>query len=68
MGFCTGPPGYIGWQNQFLGLDSYAEILEQYMGAKNRVGIALSYRPARLAESITWNRLLCWNFRTIYGG
>jgi hypothetical protein len=31
------------------------------MGARNRVGIGLSYRPARLhrlAESIPWNRFL----------
>ncbi len=36
-------------------------ILEQSMGAKNRVGIGLSYRPERLhrlAESILWNRFL----------
>ncbi len=38
-----------------------AGIFEQSMGARNRVGIGLSYRPARLqrlAESIPWNRLL----------
>jgi hypothetical protein len=38
-----------------------AGILEQSMGARNRVGIGLSYRPAvlhRLAESIPWNRFL----------
>jgi hypothetical protein len=36
-----------------------AGILEQHMRARNRVGIGLSYRPARpqrLAESIHWNR------------
>ncbi len=38
---------------------SSAGILEQSMGARNRVGIGLSYRPARphrLADSIPWNR------------
>ncbi len=38
-----------------------AGILEQSMGARNRVGIGLSYRPARLqrlAGSIHWNRFL----------
>jgi hypothetical protein len=38
-----------------------AEILEQAMGARDRTGIELSYRPARLhrmAESISWNRFL----------
>jgi hypothetical protein len=38
-----------------------AGILEQSMGARNQVGIGLSYRPARLhrlAESIPWNRYL----------
>jgi hypothetical protein len=36
-----------------------AGILEQSMGARNRVGIRLSYRPVRLhrlAKSIPWNR------------
>jgi hypothetical protein len=36
----------------------YAEILEQSVGARKRVWIGLSYRPARLrrlAESIPWN-------------
>jgi hypothetical protein len=38
-----------------------AGILEQSMGARNRVGIGLSYWPARLqslAESIPWIRYL----------
>ncbi len=38
-----------------------AGILEQPMGSRNRVGIELSYRPARLhrlAKSIPWNRFL----------
>jgi hypothetical protein len=38
-----------------------AVILEQSMGARNLVGIGLSYPPARLhrlAESIPWNRFL----------
>ncbi len=38
-----------------------AGILKQSMGARNRVGIGLSYRPAglrRLAECIPWNRFL----------
>ncbi len=33
-------------------------ILKQSMGAWNRVGIGLSYRPARLAVSIPWNWFL----------
>ncbi len=38
-----------------------AGIFKQSMGARNRVGIGLSYRPAwlhRLAEFIPWNRFL----------
>jgi hypothetical protein len=38
-----------------------AGTLEQSMGARNRAGIGLSYRPAglhRMAESISWNRFL----------
>ncbi len=45
------PPAYV----------ASTEILEQSMGAENRVGIGLSYRAARqhrLAESIPWNRFL----------
>jgi hypothetical protein len=40
-------------------VETSAEILKQSMGARNRIGIGLSYRSARLhrlAESITWNR------------
>ncbi len=38
-----------------------AGILKQSMGSRNRVGIELSYRPARLhrlAELIPWNGFL----------
>jgi hypothetical protein len=38
-----------------------AGILEQSMVTRNRVGVGLSYRPARLhrlAESIPWNRFV----------
>jgi hypothetical protein len=24
IGLCTSPPGYIGWQNSFLGVNSWA--------------------------------------------
>ncbi len=37
------------------------EFFKQSMGARNRVGIGLSYRPARphkLAEFIPWNQFL----------
>jgi hypothetical protein len=40
---------------------SSAGIFKQSMGARNKVGIGLSYRPAwlhRLAEFIPWNRFL----------
>jgi hypothetical protein len=40
-------------------ISTSAEILEQSMGARNRIGIGLSYRSARLhrlAESNTWHR------------
>ncbi len=40
---------------------SSAGIFKQSMGARNRVGYGLSYRPARLhrlAEFIAWNRFL----------
>ncbi len=45
-----------------IGSEACAGILEQSMGARNRVGIGFfSYRPAwlhRLAELIPWNRFL----------
>jgi hypothetical protein len=45
----------------FLILLIRAGIFKQSMGARNRVGIGLSYRPARLhvlAELVLWNRFL----------
>jgi hypothetical protein len=45
----------------FAHMYSGAGILEQSIGARNLVGIVLSYRPARLhglAELIPWNRFL----------
>ncbi len=39
----------------------WAEIFKQSMGARNRLGIGLSYRPARLhslAEFVPWNQFL----------
>jgi hypothetical protein len=38
-----------------------ARIFKQFMGARNRVGIGLSYRTARLhslSELVPWNRFL----------
>jgi hypothetical protein len=46
---------------KYLSRSLWAGILEQYMRARNRVGIGLSYRPVRLhrmAESIPRNRIL----------
>jgi hypothetical protein len=43
------------------GADYRAGIFKQSLGARNRVGIGLLYRPARLhrlAEYIPWNRFL----------
>ncbi len=48
-------------QGQPTCAQSWAGIFKQSMGAMNRVGIGLSYRPARLhrqAEFIPWNRFL----------
>ncbi len=42
-------------------LEIRAGIFKESMGVRNRVGIGLSYRPARLhwlAELIPWNRFL----------
>jgi hypothetical protein len=33
-----------------------AGIFKKSMGARHRGGIGFSYRPARLAEFISWNR------------
>ncbi len=44
----------------FMQIDISAGIFKQSMGARNRVGIGLSYRPAKLhslAELVPWNRL-----------
>ncbi len=45
-------------RRQRMKADSWTGIFKQSMGARNRVGIGLSYRPARrhrLAEFIPWN-------------
>jgi hypothetical protein len=47
--------GEAGWVEGSTG------IFKQSMGGRNRVGIGLSYRPARLhslAELVPWNRFL----------
>ncbi len=57
------PPHYLQWWllvavNTCL-IASSAGIFKQSMGARNRVGIRLSYRPARLhslAELVPWSR------------
>ncbi len=50
------------WQRKRLYLDDYrAGIFKESMGTRNRGGIGLPYRPARLhrlAEFIPWNRFL----------
>ncbi len=53
--------GYVVVVPTYLQAQSRAEIFKESMGAKNRGGIGLSYRPARLhrlAEFIPWNRFL----------
>jgi len=45
----------------FFQFENCAGISEQSIGARNRVGIGLSYRPARLhslEELVPWNRFL----------
>jgi hypothetical protein len=45
-------------QSLFMEQEDSAGIVKQSVGARNRVGIGLSYRPARLhrlAELIPWN-------------
>jgi hypothetical protein len=43
--------------------ENCAGIFKQYMGARKRIGIGLSYWPARLrrlAELIPWNKFLIY--------
>jgi len=48
-GYRTGPPGYIGWRNSFLGIDSGVPYTFKNTGSGGPVlQIGLSYRPARL--------------------
>ncbi len=52
---------FTSWRNRFLEIDSCAGIFKQSMGARNRVEIGLSYRPARLhslAVLVPWNRFM----------
>ena len=41
-GYRTGPPGYIGWRNSFLGIDS---------------GAPYTFKNTGSHELINWNRL-----------
>ncbi len=34
--YCTGPPGYIGWRNSFLGIDSGAQYTFKNTGSEYR--------------------------------
>ena len=45
--------------------ESCAGIFKQSMGARNRVGIGLSYRPARL-EKLYWNWKLKYENKAIF--
>ncbi len=50
---------FIIGQAAYFMVSTCAGIYEQSMGARNRVGLGLSYRPARLhrlAELVSWNR------------
>ncbi len=51
----------VSYTKFFFECSLRAGIFKQSMGARNRVGIGLSYQPAglpRLAEFIPWNRFL----------
>ncbi len=59
-GICT---LYIYWCEDLHGTSLFKkrtvlEFLNNLWGAGNQVGIGLSYRPGRLAESIPWNWFL----------
>jgi hypothetical protein len=50
----------VGIESRCL-LATVSGIFKQSMGARNRVGIGLAYRPARfhsLVELVSWNRFL----------
>ncbi len=56
------PREFLGYQRNWQGESAFrAGIFKKSMGARHRVGIGLSYRPARLhrlAELMPWNRYL----------
>ncbi len=57
-------------RNRFCGIDASAGNFEQSMGARNRVGIGLSYRPARLLMLVVWydNSVPIWFLAPIDSG
>jgi hypothetical protein len=42
-GYRTGPPGYIGWRNSFLGIDSRAPYTFKNTGSGSRPGFGASF-------------------------
>ncbi len=64
------PSPTVFWAGHYLSMHAHSDgVLKQSIGARNRVGIGLSYRPTRLntlAELISWNRYLgslkVWKF------
>jgi hypothetical protein len=38
-GYSTGPPGYIGWWNSFLGIDSWAPYTFKNTGSGSLIGV-----------------------------
>jgi hypothetical protein len=44
QGYRTGPPGYIGWRNSFLGIDSWApETFKKTGSAAVFITVAVQY-------------------------
>jgi hypothetical protein len=41
-GYHTGPPGYIGWRNSFLGIDSGAPYTFKNTGSERRMGFGVN--------------------------
>jgi hypothetical protein len=41
-GYRSGPPGYIGWRNSFLGIDSGAPYTFKNKGSERRMGFGVN--------------------------
>jgi hypothetical protein len=65
-GYRTGPPGYIGWRNSFLGIDSGAQYMFKNTSSAEP-NLLLSFLPPPLSISCVFLSLSLIHMTDMYG-